>query len=332
MRTYLLRTNWLAVMAFCASVFVASAFSASSLCAQIKPSRTWLVDMARRPSAVGTIPSMMGGAEIYRGWGSFEHEQAWQLRLHAVAEPYRFSVYKNSEPSDTDTVSRATSIAWTTSLEFHHELTSNPMSDIGFNPRTARWEEQLLVHAAGSWWSARAGWLHRCKHDIDNTDPPNDQTSASYSPIRRTLILSGPTIAALTAPIDTRNWSFRFASGAEWYIVHEDYRTPPSSVPGSWKGLRGVIWVHGAASLAVSEFFSLSTQYYLSLPWFASRYGATGNTSIPFEARAELSATISSFTAAMDAVLSVEHTFDEVAFLSSMPSTHVQLGLRFRSR
>lgn len=324
MRMNLLRMNSFVVStlrasAFVALLFLASSFFVTQLCAQIKPSRSWLVDMARRPSAVGAIPSMMGGAEVYRGWGSFGHEQAWQLRLHAVAEPYRFS--DSTSP-----------IAWTTSMEFHHELTSNPMNNIGFNPRTARWEEQLLIHAADTWWSARAGWFHRCKHDIDNTEAPNDDTTVAYSPIRRTLILSGPTIAALTAPIVSRDWSFRFGGGAEWYIVHEDYRTPASSVLGSWKGLRGALWVHGAASLVVGDFVRLNTQYYLSLPWFASRHGAIGNTSVPLEARAELSATMFSFSAAMDAVFSFEHTFDEVAFHSAMPSTHFQLGLRFRSR
>ena len=319
MRTYLL-----VVVAL-----IASSLVAPSVCAQIKPSRSWLVDMARRPSPTGAMPSMMSGAEVYRGWGSFEHEQAWQMRLHAVVEPYRISAYRSS---DSSADSANSSIAWTTSIEFHHELTSNPMGDIGFNPRTARWEEQLLVHAASSWWSARAGWLHRCKHDIDNTDPPNDVTSTAYSPIRRTLILSGPTIGALTAPIRMHDWSFRFATGAEWYVVHEDYRTPVSSVIGSWKGLRGALWIQGEASWTLSKSVLVGTQYYLSLPWFASRHGANNNTSIPLEARAEISATISSLSAAMDAVFSVEHTFDEVVFLSAMPSTHVQLGLRFRSR
>ncbi len=329
MRTYLLVVMTYRAFALGALALVASSLVAPSICAQIKPSRSWLVDMARRPTAIGAIPSMMGGAEVYRGWGSFGHEQAWQLRLHAVAEPYRISAYRSV---DSSADSANSSIAWTTSIEFHHELTSNPMNNISFNPRTARWEEQLLVHASGSWWSARAGWFHRCKHDIDNTDPPNDDTSSAYSPIRRTLILSGPTIAALTAPIVSRDWSFRFGGGAEWYIVHEDYRIPVSSVTGSWKGLRGALWVQGEASWLLSSSFSLNTQYYLSLPWFASRYGAIGNTSVPLEARAELSATITSLSAAMDAVFSVEHTFDEVAFHSAMPSTHVQLGLRFRSR
>ena len=312
-----------------ALLFSASALCVSSAYAQIKPSRSWLVDMARRPTPTGAMPTMMGGAEVYRGWGSFGHEQAWQMRLHAVAEPYRFSAYRSV---DSSIDSANSSIAWTTSIEFHHELTSNPMNNIGFNPRTARWEEQLLVHAAGSLWSARAGWFHRCKHDIDNTDPPNDDTTTAYSPIRRTLILSGPTLGAMTAPMRVNAWSFTFATGAEWYVVHEDYRTPTSSVRGSWKGLRGALLFQGDASLSLSESVLVATRYYLSLPWFASRYGAVGNAIIPYEARAELSASLFSSAAAMDVVFSIEHTFDEVAFHSATASTHVQFGLRFRSR
>ncbi|MBL0322583.1 MAG: hypothetical protein IPP80_09475 [Ignavibacteria bacterium] len=61
--------------------------------AQIKPSRTWLdqttgwleiwPDILHRRAAA----SMMGGAEMYRAWGSYQHEQAWQLRVHTVSNP-----------------------------------------------------------------------------------------------------------------------------------------------------------------------------------------------------------------------------------------------------
>ncbi len=289
--------------------------------AQIKPSRSWLVDMARRPSSEGPIPSIMGGVEMYRGWASYQHEQAWQFRVHTVIEPYRF-VY------DADT----NSIQWTSSLEFHQELTANPMSDIGFNPRTARWEEQLLIHAAASWWSARAGWFHRCKHDIDNTDAPNDASQPDYSPVRRTLILSGPTVGALTKPITAGNWTFRLAGGAEWYVVNDDYRTPSSSTTGSWKGMQGALWFRGDATTTVSEAFLVGARYYISLPWFSDRYGAPEDIVVPHEARAEVFGTFHSMLAAMDIVLSAEHTFDEVALLNAMPSTYFQVGLRFRSR
>lgn len=301
----------------CAFLCLVASVESSS---QIKPSRSWLVDMARRPSPLGAVPSVMGGAEMYRGWGSYQHDQAWQLRLHVVIEPFRFTY----DPEET--------IHWTTSLEFHQELTANPMNNIGFNPRTARWEEQLLVHASGSWWSARAGWFHRCKHDIDNSQSPNDDTAVVYSPIRRTLILSGPSLGALTAPILSGDWSFRLAGGAEWYVVREDYRTPSSSVTGSWRGMKGALWFRGDASLTVAEHILVGARYYISLPVFESRYGAPPDMVIPHDARAELFATLFSNLAAVDVVVSAEHTFDEVAYLLAMPSTYVQVGLRFRSR
>lgn len=289
--------------------------------AQIKPSRTWLVDMARRPALQGVLPSMMGGAEMYRSWGSYQHEQAWQLRVHAVVEPYRFIDVEDSN-----------AIQWTSSLEFHQELTANPMNDIGFNPRTARWEEQLLIHASGSWWSARAGWFHRCKHDIDNTESPNDAEQPDYSPVRRTLILSGPSLGALTQPITSGDWSFRLAGGAEWYVVNDDYRSPSTSLTGSWTGMQGALWFRGDATVTVATHFLVGARYYISLPWFSNRYGAPNDIVVPHDARAELFGTLFSHVAAMDIVVSAEHTFDEVAYLNAMPSTYLQIGLRFRSR
>lgn len=262
----------------------------------------------------------MGGVEMHRGWKSFEHEQAWQSRLHVVVEPYRFSFEAD------------TGISWTTSLEFHQELTANPLNNIGFNPRTARWEEQLLVHASGSWWSARGGWFHRCKHDIDNAQAPNEDSTFNYTPIQRTLILSGPTVAFLSAPITSGNSSIRFAGGVEWYIVNEDYRTPPSSIVGSWKGLQGALWLSGNATHALSTSALIGASYYVSLPWFSDRYSARSNNATPIEARAEMFATLFSAAAAMDMVVSAEHTFDEVVFLSARPTTVIQVGLRFRSK
>jgi len=263
---------------------------------------------------------MIGGMEVYRGWDSYELEQAWQYRLHAVVEPYRFS-------SEADT-----GISWTTSLEFHHELTANPMSSIGFNPRTARWEEQLLVHASGSWWSARAGWLHRCKHDIDNSESPNEDTTQVYIPVLRTLILSGPSLAFLSAPIIHDRLTHNIAGGIEWYLVNKDYRTPTSSDTGNWRGLQGALWLSGSTSFAFSEAVQGGARFYLSAPWFSSRYNAVDSVGIPIEARAEVFATLSSTAAAMDLVLCMEHTFDEVVFLTARPTTFIQIGLRFRSK
>ncbi len=276
------------------------------LVAQIAPSRTWLVDQARRAAPSGPLASLMGGVEMYRGWFSHEEEQAWQLRTHFVVEPYRW------EGADSGLV-------WTTSLEFHQELTANPRSDIGFSPRTARWEEQLLVHVAGADWSARAGWFHRCKHDID------------VGKIR-TLILSGPTVAAMTAPIVSGGWTFRGAAGVEWFVVNDDYRLPGSPTTGLWSGMSGAAWVQANASLTLSQHLALGGSYHLRLPWFTDRYGAPDDIVVPHDARAELMLSIMSTVAVADVVISAEHIFDEVALVTATPSTYLQVGLRFRPR
>lgn len=302
--------------------FCALQMCVSIVSAQIKPSRTWLVDMARRGAAVGEISNMMAGIEVGRSGGSFQQEQAWQMRLHTVLEPYRF----------TSIASLKDEVVWTTSLEFHQELTANPLNNIGFNPRTARWEEQLLVHAATPNASARGGWFHRCKHDIDNSDPPNEDATGPYSPVRRTLILSGPTLGAMHAPVQHDRLTLRLAAAAEYYVINEDYRSPTTSTTGSWKGMHGAVWMRAEATWHCSSSFTLGVNSYMSIPWFSSRYGIHDNDYLTCEARAEMVGSFVTQNAAMDLVLSAEHTFDEVAFLSPTPSTYVQFGIRFRSR
>jgi hypothetical protein len=289
--------------------------TSAALHAQVRPSRTWYVDMARRAAPAGPMPSMLGGAEMYRSYGSTYDEQAWQLRLHAVAEPYRF----------TDSTSN---VQITTSLEFHHELTANPRNDISFNPRTARWEEYALVHVATSDWSVRGGWLHRCKHDLDNLDGPNEDAPAAGPIAQRTIILTGPTAGVNTAPFTTPLGTVMLATGAEWYVVSEDYRRPSTSHTGSWKDLQGAVWFRAEGRWPLAAHVDLRASYWLSLPWFASRHGAPSDIVVPHDARAEVMLSVAR-AARIDLVLSAEHIFDELSYLDARPSTYWQFGIRF---
>lgn len=287
--------------------------------AQVRPSRTWLVDMARDQSASGVFPKFVGGVEANRSWGSAYQEQAWQFRLHGVIETYRF----------TDS---ADDVQWTTSLELHNELTANPFNDITFNPRTMRWEEFALVHMSAPTFSARGGWLHRCKHDIDNLDGPNETSIDAVSPVQRTVILSGPTIGFMLAPYKTSLGTFTVSAAAEWFLIAEDYRRPIANAVGSWSRMQGAVWMRAAYRVPVSAALAFHSNLWMSIPWFSSRMGAPESSFVTADARAEVCASIIGGSALMDVVLSAEHTFDELSYLNARPSTYLQLGLRLGSK
>ncbi len=295
--------------------------AATNVLAQVRPSRTWWhsADWQRPPA--GPMASVQGGADVARSSGSTYDEQAWQFRTHVVVEPYRF----------TDSTA---DVQVTTTISAHQELTANPFNDISFNPRTMRWEEHMQIHVSTTSWSMRAGWLHRCKHDIDNIDGPSELNPLSHqSAAQRTIILSGPTLGAGLAPFPLLGGLVRVEGGTEFYVLASDYRRPAQPQPvGSWKAMQGAVWGRGAAAWSITDRLRLQTMYYLSAPWFSNRYDAPQDRPLPHEARAEVSLGVNGAASSVDLVLHAEHTFDELAFLDARPSTYVGMGIRFGPR
>lgn len=286
--------------------------------AQIKPSRSVFTEPLDVLAAPGIAADAWFAAEAFRGWGSYQDDQAWQYRMHGGIEPFRFG------EDSTATI--------TTSLQFHSELTASSRNDLGFNPRTARWEEMLLVHVRASPLTFQAGWFHRCKHEIDNSEPPDDAADPRYQPTRRVLIVSGPTATAVSPTLVTPLGRIRLMGGAEWYAVHEDYRTPDSVRTGSWEGLQGAVWARGQVDWTLSAHIEAGASYYISFPVFTDRFGGPADIVVPHEAHAEAAVRFHSERAAIAVIAAADHTWDEVASFAAQPTTVIQIGVRFSGR
>jgi hypothetical protein len=300
------------------SLFLMLLLATSTSLAQVRVSRSWFHDLVRSPAPAGPIPTFVGGVEMFRSFGSLGNEQAWQFRLHAVAEIYRFT-------DSTDPVQ------WSTSVEFHHELTANPYSQISFNPRTARWEEQVLIHMATSTATFRAGWIHRCKHEIDNLEGANELAPDLSNRTQRTLIFTGPTIGAASAPFNIVGGSGVLAATTEWYAVAEDYRLPRTAQTALLYDQVGAVTLRGEWSLPLGKAAALRTSLWTSIPWFRARHNAPAQ-GLPYDARAELALSVLGPSARIDFVLATERQFDEVVLLTGQPTSLVQFGLRFAPR
>lgn len=285
----------------CALSILTFSYSHIESSAQIKPSRSLFIEPLDKRVAPGVAADGWFGAEAFRGWESYGNEQAWQFRLHGYIEPYRFG--------DDSTAT------FTTSFNFHHELTANPFNDLGFNPRTARWEESLLLHARVAPFTIQTGWFHRCKHEIDDVQ-------------RRVLIISGPTVIGATPRIETPFGEIRIEGGAEYYVIREDYRDDAAPIIGTWNDLRGALWFRGEGRWPLGERSRISGSYYISFPFFDARHGAPDDIVVPHEAHAELCLTFFSDRSAISIVAAADHTWDEVAFVTAEPTTVVQAGLR----
>jgi hypothetical protein len=87
--------------------------------------------------------------------------------------------------------------SWSIAMVGTMEMVADPFSDIGFNPRAIFWEEGLLAsRRLGERSALEFGYVHRCKHDIDNLEP---YTIAGRLE-QETLIYSGITTRALWRP------------------------------------------------------------------------------------------------------------------------------------
>ncbi|MBM4179230.1 MAG: hypothetical protein FJ211_07865 [Ignavibacteria bacterium] len=282
--------------------------------AQVRPSRTWHTDVARTSSMHGVMPTLLGGGEIQRSQGSTGGEQAWQFRTHVQVEPYRF----------TDS-SSGTQL--TTTIEAHQELTANPFNDISFNPRAMRWEEFFWFHVGLPDVSLRAGFVHRCKHDIDNLGGADeDNPTSPLLAEQRTIILTGPTVGASLAPVTGAAGTFSAAGGVEYFLNSSDNRRPNIAFT-SWHTMRGAIWMRAQHTYPISSSIDILTLAYAAVPWYTSRGGSQEPT--PVDARAELFLSAHGRASRMEIGIAAERMFDEVALVYPRSTSFVGLCIRF---
>lgn len=288
--------------------------SRNSTNAQVRPSRTWESTPVRTGMPCGVMPSLLGGGEFQRSWGSTFGEQAWQFRTHVQVEPYRFT-----DSSDK--------MQWTTTIEAHQEMTANPLNDISFNPRTMRWEEYFWLHLLNKDVSARIGFLHRCKHDIDNLAGADE-----FNPIspmqaeQRTIILTGPTVAATLSAQKTPFGWLTLSGGVEWFLNSSDNRRPASGV-ASWDYMIGAGWFRLQNITRISPSVAMLATAFASVPWFEARPRASSH--VPYDARAELALSLTGITSRIDIAVVTERTFDELAMTLPESSSYVGLCVRF---
>lgn len=86
---------------------------------------------------------------------------------------------------------------WSIALMGTMEVIMDPQNDISFNPRAIFWEEGALASARlGTHSALQFGYMHRCKHDIDNLDILDVRNERQ----KRTLIYSGIVTRWLNRP------------------------------------------------------------------------------------------------------------------------------------
>lgn len=244
-------------------------------------------------------------------------DQAWSIKFGGYLELYRF----NSRTTLTGT--------------FFHELSANAMNDIGFNPRAAQWEEQILLRdflRISDDMSTTLGVFHRCKHDIDNSDDEMNDTVNTQLVRKRTIILSGFSLALAFTDDDGiqlfNSITTRGELRGEYYLYAEDYRYPQTHFGNSWKNMKGAI----QATIQFS--YPLTTKTDVWLKSYSSNIYIGADTeqrrSGGFEqnARLELGLTFKGKNAAFSLYVLNERLFDDITRVSADPTNIWALGIR----
>ncbi len=162
------------------------------------------------------INSVGGWGEFaaYRIKSDFEHE--WNQKLGAFIEFFR--------------TGSSSSLSFISNIEF----VANPDNDISFKPRSIFWEEGILYtqKTGKNFW--QLGYMHRCKHDIDNY---------RYG-VERALIF-GSLQGKYIIPFDFWNEEENaiVALRGELYTLRQDNRYPKEwmTVSSNWKQLIGSV-------------------------------------------------------------------------------------------
>ncbi len=189
-------------MRFCTLIIVLM-FQITSLYGQRFPDRWFTMNPLMLQTEENTGWSWM---HSNAGWSEFggyriirEHEHAWIQRLGGYIELFR--------------ISETTSLALLGNIEF----IANADNDIRFNPRAIFWEEGFLFtqKTGNSFW--QIGYMHRCKHDVDNLNLGRERS-----------LIFGSVQGKYIIPFALGDTSTNglFALRADLYTIRQDDRNP----------------------------------------------------------------------------------------------------------
>lgn len=319
-RAWSLRLRRVAVLCalFCAA-------PARPLHAQLYAHRTLVpVPLDDTTRSSGFLPAIDYFADVQRSFGSAGDDRAWGIRLAGAAELWR--------------VGRGMSVL----LSAADEVAANSLKDGGFNPRGISWELGLAIVRRFDGFDWQVGFVHICRHEIDNTDHPRmPATPPDYEPTERTMSANGPRTALILRPITLgsllrRRLQLRAAVAGESYHHKWDGRSAPDTTPSmafdSWMRAQGAasaalrleveIWRRSAVFVrgsGIGVFFRAADAY----PVTSSVRG-----NHRFEAGWRMPGT----GAALELYVATERLFDDVMVPRPRPSRMTGIGLRLAER
>lgn len=284
--------------------------------AQLMVSRNvWPLTQAVDSGVAGLLPRLEFVGEAQRGFGSSADELAWDIRFIGLLELWRWRNDQSRRDAPYNTLIAVVG----------HQLNANSYNSIGFNPRGAAWEENLLFvrhHRTFAW---HVGAFHRCRHEIDNTHAPDEsRQDPGYEPTERLLSLTGFQAGLTTMSDSSGVWRWRSTLRIERYATTTDNRIPRNVVQPYWKD--AVASVAGAAQ--VSRPAGDRRRLYAGV-WGSAMLFSNDGTTVEPTWRGEIGVQASGHRGGVSLFTAYERTFDDVSRPTPQRSSVVAVGLRF---
>lgn len=271
----------------------------SGLFAQQQINRTAIPNSFSVPydSSATLFPVSAFWAEMQKGFGSEAESMSSNIRFGGLFEFYRWE---------------KTSLDFTLSFE----LTADPYNEISFNPRSARWQEELFLSTKESWGTWAIGLMHRCKHEVDNFDP---EDSLKGEPTYRVLLSTGPYFS-FQKEILLNSFTIDYLLRADYLPLSGDWRWAENEQSPDWDDLFAELSFAFRIEHKTSKFMNI----YLK-NWFNSMHFST---STEFNIRSEFGAKFFQSKNKMEIYAAYESLYDDLIINIPRPSNVIYLGFR----
>ena len=244
--------------------------------------------------------------EGQRGFRSAGDEQAWNLKVATITDLFHIG---------TD---------FAVALDVGFELTANPHNSTHFNPRALFLEPALTVAYRLHGFELQGSVFHRCRHDVDNLDPPNDVAQPrDTTRYRREIVLGGGRVGVLSPSMRVGHAATaRWWASAESYTVGLEERSLTVGTPYNSTKARGAVNLGGSATLEVATRTALYARGFTSLVSYKEGGGVrTGWRLEPGVRMRGSHGTVDLFAAA-------EHAFDDYSVRGPQSATMWSFGMR----
>ncbi len=202
------------------------------------------------------------------------------------------------------------------------EVLADSYNDISFNPRAIFWTEGVVYGLRFDQTELQAGYIHRCRHEIDNLDNNVVGTGESRNLIYGSLMARAVWRNIFVSPLYSH---YDLWAQLDKYIITSDTRIP-NNIPRGNTDIEHLDASFSAGAKAHLDFLGTDIVY-ARASFNASAYNSFKTTTI--DSRLELGLEFTGEATGMNIFFGIENLHDDQNRPSPTDSKYTYIGFRF---